>query len=554
MLKKFSLILTLFAVMPAVCMHRVIKVPKTTVKIITQDGQEFEIDIEQAKCSETLKNLIVGDADDDADSEAFKDGIPLPNVTGFIWSKIQTLLPSVLEKKDLDQKAEQTAADQQRTEQIREQMSAILLSYDGATLADLIIAFDYLDIQVLHALAIDVTKHLDHTNQIAFIKEASDSGVISNLGDNVAKNIDIKKITLEQIATLPSEIRNSIILDQIIHACGPAQLTESAVCNGHTMHVTEVCVSQDGATIASGSEDGTVCIWNMDGSLRAVCNGHGCRVTSVCVSQDGAMIVSGSEDGTVRIWNEDGTERAVCNGHTNLVNSVCISQDGTTIVSGYLDGTVRIWNNDGTQRAVCSNHTNSGSSVCISEDGTTIFSLYGDGTVRIWKNDGTERAICNGYTNWVITSDICSAFCISQDGNTMVSGSLDGTMCIWNTDGTARAAVCNCRTGWVGSAYVSQDGSTIVSGYLDGTVRIWNNDGTQLAVCNGHTNSVSSVCVSQDGNTIVSGSWDHTVRIWDISLLNRISSMDSEQAQAIWQYLQSDHAKDWNGVQSTLDA
>ena len=536
MLKKLLLALTLFAVMPAVCMEYVIRVPKTIVKIITQDGQEFEVDKEQAKCSETLKNLIEDAGDDTI--------LPLPNISGLIWSKIQILLPLVLEKKVLDQNEEQTAADQQRSREIEAGVRALLLSYDGVTLAGLIAAFDYLDIQMLHDLAIDIAKR--HTNEIAFIKEALDLDIpilldlVDNVVKNIGKNTDIKKIPFEQIAAFPSEIRNSIILGQMMCTLGPVPGKQLAVCNGHTDLIFSACVSQDGNTIVSGSDDSTVRIWNKDGTVRAVCSGHTSAALSVCVSQDGTTIVSGSRDGTVRICNKDGTARAVCNGHRAEVNAICVSQDGTTIVSGSDDSTMRIWNKDGTLRAVCNGHTDMVISVCISQDGTTIVSGSYDGTMRIWNTDGKQLAVFDGHTSRMLP------VCVSQDGTTIVSGSWDGTVHIWNIDGTERAT-CNGHTCPVTSVCMSQDGNTIVSGCSDGTVRIWNMNGTERAVWNGDTR-VESVCMSQNCNVIVSGSQNSIVHVWDISLLNRISTMDSEQAQAIWQYLQSDHAKDWNGV------
>jgi len=76
--------------------------------------------------------------------------------------------------------------------------------------------------------------------------------------------------------------------------------------------------------------------------------GHLDPVFSVAISTDGQTILSGSEDGTVRLWNRNGQPLGKpFKGHQGSVNSVAISTDGQTIISGGLDGTVRFWNRNG---------------------------------------------------------------------------------------------------------------------------------------------------------------------------------------------------------------
>ncbi len=328
MLKKFSLILTLFAVMPAVCMEYVIRVPKTTIKITTQDNQEFEVDKEQAKCSETLKNLIVGDADDDADSEAFRDGIPLPNITGPIWAKIQELLPLVLAFNkpvgdDLQEEAKRNA--QQEKEKAKASIIEKLKSYDGATLIEFIAALNYLDIHILLDLAIDV-----------------------------AKQMDIKEVTFAQIATLPWPICKSIVLGQMARTFGPLPGKQLAICNGHTGSVSSVCISQDGNTIVSGSDDNTFREWHMQGNQLDIRNGLTNPFLLLRPLSDRKRAV-GFRNRTIEILDVQYNQLAAWT-HTDTVSSICITQDNK-IVSGSVNGTICVWDMQGNQLAQCNGHT-----------------------------------------------------------------------------------------------------------------------------------------------------------------------------------------------------
>ena len=70
-------------------------------------------------------------------------------------------------------------------------------------------------------------------------------------------------------------------------------------------------------------------------------------------SPDGARIVSSSQDGTVRIWNADGTGEPIVLRATNeTVNSASFSPDGARIVAATDDNTLIVWSDLEPLRAV----------------------------------------------------------------------------------------------------------------------------------------------------------------------------------------------------------
>ncbi|WOD41899.1 hypothetical protein [Nodosilinea sp. E11] len=282
---------------------------------------------------------------------------------------------------------------------------------------------------------------------------------------------------------------------------------------GHTAAVTSVAASVDGQTIASSSEDRTVRLWDHEGNpIGRPMWGHVDVVTSVAISADGQTLVSGSEDGTVRLWDHEGNPIGEpIRGHTDAVTSVAMSADGQTLVSGSWDGTILWWDRGGNPigRSL-RGHTEGVTAVALSVDGQTMISGGWNGTVRLWDRQGNLMGKpLQGHTGTV------TSVAISADGQTMISSSEDETLRLWNHQGNPIGEPLENMFGFE-SVAMSANGQTLVSGSWNGIVQLWNRQGNPLVKpLQGHTASVASVAISADGQTLISSSWDRTVRLWD---------------------------------------
>jgi WD40 repeat protein/energy-coupling factor transporter ATP-binding protein EcfA2 len=333
----------------------------------------------------------------------------------------------------------------------------------------------------------------------------------------------------------------------------------------HTSFVLSAAFSPDGHTLATGSDDKTMRLWDVSDPRHPSAQGtlgHAHSVESVAFSPDGRTLATAGPDKTVRLWDprdsrhprlmgtltsHNGDVHAVAfspNGHTlataaglwdvsdpgqprplgtltdhaGSVHAVAFSPDGHTLATGSDDTAAQLWDVSDPRHpgslGTLTGHARSLGSVAFSPDGRTLATASDNTTARLWDVSDPRHpsplGTLTGHTSAV------NAVAFSPDGHTVATGGFDKTVRLWDVGDLRQPRLLHTLTGHSGAVNAvafSPDGHTLATGSDDTTIRLWDLPGP---IVTGHTGTVESVVFSPDGRTLATASRDTTARLWDV--------------------------------------
>jgi WD40 repeat protein len=321
---------------------------------------------------------------------------------------------------------------------------------------------------------------------------------------------------------------------------------------GHTEAISVVAFSSDGATLASGSVDTTVRLWDVaTGEEQAVLKGHPTAVYSVAFSPDGKDLASINgwywapssplqfgEDRPLQtltpskerpaplpnnmiLWElASATEQRRWVFDTPLY-AVAFSPDGRTLAVGGGDpmgsssaeNAVRLWDLSADKwEATLREHSEWGPvfDVAFSPDGTILASGNGGG-VTLWE-------VATGRSKVSLDKGLIRSVAFSPDSRLLASGSVYGLVRLWDMTAYQEQATLGQHDGIAYALAFSPDGKILVSAGQDGKVRLWNvATENVIATIRIPQTQIWSVAFSPDGTLLASGSSDGLIRLWDVA-------------------------------------
>ena len=322
----------------------------------------------------------------------------------------------------------------------------------------------------------------------------------------------------------------------------------------HTTPVHCVAFSPVGKILASGSEDGTIILWELGESSPSVKHSikQTSAVLSLAFSPDGKILASGNKDHTIILFDvSSGNEILKLNGHTNAVESVVFSADGKILASAGMDNAIYLWDIKG-ERFAQHVHTigirNGIKSIAISPNGKilAVSSVKAEYYVPVISNKLiTSYGIELGELDTSLSTDVnqsgtgaglsgptdyALSVAFSPNGKMVASGGADDNIFLWDISEwnvNKNPPLDFEKTPWlleghadsVLSVAFSPVGKILASGSSDNSIILWDVASGQAIgkPLSGHTDPVNNIAFSPDGNFLASSGDDNVVILWDVS-------------------------------------
>ena len=204
------------------------------------------------------------------------------------------------------------------------------------------------------------------------------------------------------------------------------------VFEGHRDAIYALALSPNDATLATGSYDQKIILWNTtNGTARRTLSGHNGAVFALDFRPDGKLLASASADRTVKLWDvANGERRDTLAQSLKELYTVAFSPDGKRLLAGGVDNRIRVWAvsekaAETTNPILESRFAHEGAilKLAFSRDGTQLLSAANDRTVKLWDAASLkEKLLFTSQPDWP------AALTFLDGGSKFAVGRLDGSL------------------------------------------------------------------------------------------------------------------------------
>ncbi len=338
-----------------------------------------------------------------------------------------------------------------------------------------------------------------------------------------------------------------------------------ACLSAHTYWVTTLCFSPCGKFLASGGEDGTVYVWDVNTWQQVQCYtdfGHVYRIMPSW-TPDGilrAAIVHYEDTGpttisvrdlesneqlyTDKVWGQTATEFfSIFEWGNNVVFS-----NGTQLAYECRHEFINVWTSDNpVKRQFTHSPISFPKSMVFSQDGKTLAVKHHQEGVVLW-----DIASKRSRPAVKVESAGKNQFVYKTDSDKLHVASIkDDTVTLWEADGDGTPLIeATGREYWSAFPALAPNGTLFAYADADGNLKVWDvQSGQKLYELThplepGNDNDdeddgdfVDELKFSHDGKLLASESKSNNVRLWDMELGEEIDTFPSDNVTGIIEFL-----------------
>lgn len=233
--------------------------------------------------------------------------------------------------------------------------------------------------------------------------------------------------------------------------------------------------------------------------------GHTSNVTAVGFQNNSRWVYSGSEDGTIKIFDtrSAGVQRNYENKDKAGINSVALHPNQAQLISADQTGTVRVWDLI-MDKCVAQSKPETDDiamrSVSVASNGSMVAACNNVGHCFLWQMESQQTCATLGDHLPLAKKihDTYSLKCvISPDRKLLATASADQTVKIWRLPDFTLDKILAKHQRWVHDIAFSADSSYLASASSDGRARLWQlSDGEMIRHYTGHTKAIVAVALN----------------------------------------------------------
>lgn len=353
-----------------------------------------------------------------------------------------------------------------------------------------------------------------HVGRINAVVVAADGKVAATAGDDGTTRVWDLRVPVTCIRVLKAH--RAWVSNLALSPSCLVKPSSSHHQRGSTLH-------EDRLVTTSG--DGTAIAWNLDtGEVVRILEGHSASILAAAVTRKGRFAVTGSEDGTVRVWDFCASSSHTPRWHEGRIRAIT-GRDGKVVATAGDDCEARVWDaSAGEYRGLLIGHKVPIRWVQFSQDASHLVTASPDRMVCLWDADSSELV----RTLPLHKGSRMKSFAANGDLSLAVVCLFDSTVTVWDLKSCQPKATlqrwgdrneATGHTSAVNQVCMNKDGDIVVTLSKDSTARIWDvQSGKCRAVLRGHEDSIAGGCLSPDDGVLATYGYDGTVRLWYVSL------------------------------------